>query len=222
MLAVTLLVASIAIVDSINPSTVVPALYLATWPRPHALASFTLGVFGAYLAGGLVLVLGPGPELIAALKGVGPQVEHITELAGGAALVVVGIVAWRSRGKSEGEQPRYGRSRTRRSAFALGAGIAAVELPTAFMYFGAVSAILGSHSSGVAEVSLVAAYNALFVLPLVAILALKLLAGERAERRLQNTGAWLRRAAPIALASLAGGGGAVLAVVGAGGLLLVR
>jgi threonine/homoserine/homoserine lactone efflux protein len=220
MIALTLLVASIALVDSINPSTVVPALYLATWPRPHGLVCFTVGVFAAYLAGGLVLVLGPGPELIAALKDVGPQLEHVTELAGGALLVVAGVVSWRSRNRQQSEQPRSARARTQRSAFALGAGIAVVELPTAFMYFGAVSAILGSHASGPAAVVLVAAYNILFVLPLLAILGLKVLAGERAERRLLNTGAWLRRAAPIALAAVAGCGGVVLATLGAGGLIM--
>ena len=37
------------------------------------------------------------------------------------------------------------RAHTRASAFALGAGIMAIELPTAFMYFGAISAILAAH-----------------------------------------------------------------------------
>ncbi|MEA2428084.1 MAG: hypothetical protein QOF37_1712 [Thermoleophilaceae bacterium] len=221
MLALTLLVVSIALADSINPSTVVPALYLATRPRAVGLATFTLGVFAAYLAGGIVLVLGPGPELIAALQHVGPQVEHVTELLGGAVLLVVGVVAWRSRGKPEREK-RPARDRTGRSAFALGAAIATIELPTAFMYFGAVSAILESHSSAAVQVGLVAAYNALFVLPLVAILGLRVLAGDRAERRLTAAGAWLRRAAPVALASAAGGAGAVLASVGLAGLVVFR
>jgi cytochrome c biogenesis protein CcdA len=222
MLALTLLVASIAIADSINPSTVVPALYLATRPRAHGLASFTAGVFAVYLAGGLVLVLGPGPELIAALKHVGPRVEHITELAGGALLAVAGIVAWRSRHRPESDQPLSGRVHTQRSALLLGAGIAVVELPTAFMYFGAISAILGAHSAGAADVLLVAAYNVLFVLPLLAILGLRMVAGERGERRLLNAGAWLRGAAPVALATIAGGAGIVLATLGAGGLVLAR
>ena len=61
------------------------------------------------------------------------------------------------------------RAPTRRSAFLLGAGISAVELPTAFMYFGAVSAILGSHAALPERIALVVAYNALFVLPLVTV-----------------------------------------------------
>jgi threonine/homoserine/homoserine lactone efflux protein len=221
MLAVTLLVASIAVADSINPSTVVPALYLATRPRAVGLASFTVGVFAAYLAGGLVLVLGPGPALIAALRDVGPQVQHVTELCAGAVLLGAGVVAWRSRGKPDGDRSRSARGHSRGSAFALGAGIATIELPTAFMYFGAVSAILGSGSSGLVQVALVVAYNVLFVLPLVAILGLRLLAGERAERRLVDARARLRRAAPVALAAVAGCAGAVLASVGLGGLVVL-
>jgi cytochrome c biogenesis protein CcdA len=221
MLALTLLVASIAVADSINPSTVVPALYLATRPRATGLGSFAAGVFAAYLAGGLVLVLGPGPALIHALRDVGPQVEHLTELCAGVVLVVVGAVTWRTRGRPGDDSRRPARDHTRGSAFALGAGIATIELPTAFMYFGAVSAIVSSHSPGVAQVALVAAYNVLFVLPLVAILALRVLAGERAERRLADAGGRLRRAAPIALAAVAGCAGAVLATLGLGGLVLV-
>jgi threonine/homoserine/homoserine lactone efflux protein len=222
MLALTLLVASIAIADSINPSTVVPALYLATRERAHGLASFTAGVFAVYLAGGLVLVLGPGPALIAALERIGPQVEHVTELCAGVLLLAVGVMMWRSRGRPDRDEGRSPARHSRGSAFALGAGISAIELPTAFIYFGAVSAIVGSHSAAPVQVSLVIAYNVLFVLPLVAIIGLRLLAGERAERRLVAARGWLRRAAPVALASVAGGAGAVLASLGFGGLVLFQ
>ena len=64
MPTLTLLVASIALADSLNPSTIVPAIWVASSPRAH-LVSFASGVFGTYLAGGLVLVFGPGPVLIA-------------------------------------------------------------------------------------------------------------------------------------------------------------
>lgn len=221
MVALALLVASIAIADSINPSTVVPALYLAARPQGRGLTSFTVGVFAAYLAGGVVLVLGPGPALIAALRDVGPLAEHVTEIAAGAVLLGVGLIAWRSRRRPEADRQRsagIGRS----SAFALGAGIALVELPTAFMYFGAVSAILESHSAAPAELALVAAYNALFVLPLVAIIGLRRLAGERAEAPLAAVGGWLRRAAPVALAAVAGCAGTAVAAIGLGGLVLAH
>ena len=59
MLALTLIVASIALADCVNPSTLVPALWLASARSGRGLASFTVGVFVVYLAGGLILVLAP-------------------------------------------------------------------------------------------------------------------------------------------------------------------
>ena len=53
MFALTLLVVSIALVDSVNPSTLIPGLWLATAPGAGRLASYTLGVFAVYTIGGL-------------------------------------------------------------------------------------------------------------------------------------------------------------------------
>jgi hypothetical protein len=218
MFGLTLLVGSIGVADSINPSTVAPALYLASRPRAVGLAVFIAGVFGVYLAGGIVLLLGPGPQLIAALRDIGPQVERLSEAGAGAVLLALAILAWRARGRPVGSG-RTLPAPTRRSAFLFGAGISAVELPTAFMYFGAVSAILGSHAALPARIGLVVAYNALFVLPLVAVLFVRVHAGAQAEQRLAAAGAWVRRGAPVALATIMGVGGLVLAIIGVSGLL---
>ena len=218
MLALALLVTSIALADSINPSTVVPALWVASAPRAHGLTSYTLGVFVVYLAGGLVLVFGPGPALIAALHHVQGPIEHALQAAGGGVALAFAFVLWRSRhGEQAQRTPR--RSYTRWSAFALGAGIMAIELPTAFMYFGAISAILTAHTAAPLEVSLLLAYNALFVAPLVAIFAIRRLAGERAEQWLVSGEGWLRRFGHLALTGAAGAAGAVLVAVWLTGLV---
>jgi cytochrome c biogenesis protein CcdA len=219
VLTLTLLVATIAVVDSLNPSTVMPALYLAGAPGARGLGSFTLGVFAVNLVGGAVLVLGPGPELISALKGIGPSAEHIAEAAAGVALLVIAWVLWRAR-RSPDAVERTPRSRRRGAAFALGAGISAIEFPTAFMYFGAVSAILVSSAGVAAQLTLVTAYNVLFVLPLLAIIAIRHFAGDRAERRLATIRVRLQTLAPRALAAVTGGAGAVLASLGVAGLLM--
>ena len=215
MLALTLLVVSIALADSINPSTVVPALYMAGRHGVRPLAGFVAGVFAAYLAGGLVLVLGPGPELIAALRHVGPQLEHVLEAGAGVVLLVVAIALWARRRTPPAEKPSKGAG-SPRAALALGAGIAAIELPTAFIYFGAVSAILASRSGVAAQVLLVVAYNALFVLPLLAILAARALGP---DVRLATAGDWLRRVGPIALSAVLAAGGAGLMSFGLDGML---
>ncbi|MDQ6779019.1 MAG: GAP family protein [Actinomycetota bacterium] len=198
MVALTLLVLSIAIADSVNPSTVVPALWQAGAPRGRGLASLTLGVFVVYLAAGVALAFGPGPALIHALHHVGGTFAHALEAGGGMLALALAVSVWRSRDDPP-DDTRLRRCRTRASAFAFGAGIMAVELPTAFMYFGAISAILSAHPVAVVSLSLLIAYNALFVTPLVAIIAIRLLAGERGDRWLAAGESWLRGAGRLAL-----------------------
>lgn len=111
------------------------------------------------------------------------------------------------------------RAYTPASAFALGAGIMAVELPTAFVYFGAISAILTARPGVPLEVSLVALYNALFVLPLVAIVLIRGFAGDRAEGWLEKTEERVRRAGRLALPGVVSAGGAALLALGVSGLL---
>jgi cytochrome c biogenesis protein CcdA len=219
MLALVLLVASIGIADSINPSTVVPALWLVTAPRGGGLGSYTLGVFAVYLAGGLLLVFGPGPALISALHQVRGPVEHIVEVAGGVLALTYAFVSLRSQPREPGQKHRPRRSYSRASAFTLGAGIMVIELPTAFVYFGAITAILAAHPTAPVEVSLLLAYNALFVAPIVAILVVHRFAGERFDQWLLSSEERLRHAAHVALTGAAGAGGTVLLVLGITGLL---
>ena len=217
MPALTLLIASIALADSINPSTVVPALWMASTPKAH-LVSFTGGVFAMYLAGGLLLVFGPGPALISALHHMQGGVEHAVEAAAGAVVLALAFGLWRSRHSEQVTRlPQPGA--TRRSAFLLGVGIMAVELPTAFIYFGAISALLAAHAVAVGEVSLLIAYNALFVGPLLAIVAVRRFAGPRAERWLATGWERLLGFGQVLLAGLTGSAGIALVVIGLTGLL---
>jgi cytochrome c biogenesis protein CcdA len=220
MVGLTLLVVTVALADSINPSTVVPGLWLASAPSAYGLASFTLGVFAVYLTGGLVVLFGPGPALIAWLHHLHGPVEHGLQAVGGIVALTIAFVIWRSRERTE-DQPRPRRCNTRGSAFALGAGIMAIELPTAFMYFGAISAILAAHSAASLQISLLVAYNALFVAPLVALLAVRRLAGARADEWIASAGGRLRSLGRLALTGVAGTAGVVLLTIGVSGLLVL-
>jgi cytochrome c biogenesis protein CcdA len=218
MVGLTLLVVSIALADSINPSTVIPALWLASAPRASRLLSYTLGVFAVYLAGGLVLVFGPGAVLIAAFHSVQGPVEHALQATGGVLALGFALALWRSR-RTVADEPRIRRSYTRLSAFTLGAGIMAIELPTAFMYFGAISAILAAHKAAPAEISLLIVYNALFVAPIVALLALRRLAGAQADQWIAAAEARVSRLGQLALTGAAAAGGAALLAIGLVGLV---
>src|SRR5947209_16427507 len=82
MLQLIGLVVSIGLADSLNPTTVGPALYLAAGNRPRrSVIRFTLAVFVVNLLGGLVLTLGPGEAILALVPRPGATVRYILETA---------------------------------------------------------------------------------------------------------------------------------------------
>ncbi len=184
MLALVALAVSVGIADSLNPSTIAPALYLATGvDASRRLLHFTLGVFTVYLAGGMVLVLGPGHAVLSAVARPGRRETHLIELVlGGVALAVAGALWLRRDGVAR--RVLAHEHRTAGSSFALGAAIMSVELPTAFPYFAVVAAVVGSDQSLARQLVLIVVFNVAFIAPLAAITALRRLAGPRVERPL--------------------------------------
>jgi cytochrome c biogenesis protein CcdA len=210
---------SVGLADSLNPSTVGPALYLATVRKPvWRVAQFTVGVFAVNFAAGAVLTIGPGRLLLGLVPHPQGTVRHVIELVAGLVLLGVAVALWVGR-----------RSLTRRdlpmrnsgggSAFITGASLAAVELPTAAPYFAVIAGIVASNASLAQEIVLLVLYNVAFVLPLLAIIMLVAFAGERADPWLQKGGAWLQRRWPVVLASLLLFVGSVLTVLGGTGLV---
>ena len=205
---------SVGLADSLNPSTVGPALYLATVRKPvWRVAQFTVGVFAVNFAAGVVLTIGPGRLLLGLVPHPQGTVRHVIELVAGLVLLGAAVALWVGR-----------RSLTRRelpmrnsgggSALITGASLAAVELPTAAPYFAVIAGIVASNASVAQEIVLLVLYNVAFVTPLLAIIMLMLFAGERADPWLQKGGAWLQRRWPVVLASLLLFVGSVLTVLG--------
>jgi cytochrome c biogenesis protein CcdA len=211
------LVVSIGIVDSINPSTIGPAAYLATArDAQRGLVGFALGVFAASLAAGLALTLGPGQLLISAIPHVSRETKHLIELGLGVAALVLGIVLWRRR-ETVASTVRKGRLPRGRSSFALGAGIIAVELPTAFPYFAVIAAIVGSDVGVLTQIALLVLFNALFVAPVLVIVVMRRLASARADRWLVAVRHWIdERAGELLAAVLLAAAIALIAVGGIG------
>lgn len=184
MLRILGLVVTIALGDSLNPSTIGPALYIASGERARiAVLEFTLAVFVVHLAGGAILVLGPGELLLSLVNKLDPSTRDLLELGAGMALLVAGIVLWTKRRRLR-QKDLPSPNPKRKSAILLGATIIAAELPTAFPYFAAIAAIVGSGNDTGAQLALLGAYNLCFILPLVAILMTLVVAGEHADELL--------------------------------------
>ena len=81
---------SVGLADSINPSTVGPALYLTTAHRRVVrVMQFTIGVFLVELAAGIVLTIGPGRLLLGMVPHPRDTVTHVIELVAGLVLPAV-------------------------------------------------------------------------------------------------------------------------------------
>jgi cytochrome c biogenesis protein CcdA len=202
MLRLIGLVVSIGLADSLNPTTIAPALYLATGERARTeVTEFTLGVFIVYLVGGAAIALGPGQLVLSLVPKPEADTRHLIEIIVGAVMIVVAAVLWRFRERLAAQEMPTPQESGRSSAI-LGATITAVELPTAFPYFAAIAAIVGAGLDVARQVILLVLFNVCFVMPLVAIAGTLAFAGDRADRMLSTARNFLQRKWPVLLAGL--------------------
>lgn len=193
---------SIGLADSVNPSTIAPALYLATGPDARGqVTRFSVAVFVVNLVCGAAVALGPGQLILSLVPHPEPEVRHALEIVAGVALLVAGAWLWRRRARlSHRELPQvdpHGRS----SSF-LGATISLIEFPTAFPYFAVIAAVVASALGPTRQLILLVIYNACFVLPLFAIVAVFFFAPNSSERILNRGREFLQRHWPILLAGV--------------------
>jgi cytochrome c biogenesis protein CcdA len=204
MLRLIGIVISIGLADSLNPTTIAPALYMAEGKRAVAeVVEFTLGVFAVYLFGGVLVLLGPGELILDAVPRPSHTARDIIEIVVGVAMLVAAAVLWRKRDRLGMARPEHRPPTQPRSSAILGATITAVELPTAFPYFAAIAAVVGSGYTLPRQIFLLVLFNVCFVLPLIAIAAVLAVAGDRAEDVLGRVRNFLRANWPRVLAGVA-------------------
>jgi len=216
------LVVSIGLADSLNPSTIAPALYMAAGDRAaERVTEFTIGVFLVYFLGGVAIALGPGQLLLSFVPHPHRTVRYSLEIAAGAAMLAGASILWRHRDRlAEHEAPPI--TTSGKSSVLLGATITAVELPTAFPYFAVIAALVGSGLGAAHQVVLLLLFNLCFVLPLIGIVATLEFAGDQAERILAAGRNFLQQHWPAVLAGLALLAGAFVVLLGATGLAGLR
>ncbi len=220
MLRLLVLMITIGLVDSLNPSTVAPALYLASGEhRRTRAAEFTLAVFLVNLAGGAIIALGGGQLLRHVIPDIDIRrtIRYAAEIVAGVTLLVGAWGLWRRRHRLVARGlPAAGSSRS--SSLVLGASITAAELPTAFPYFAAIAALVGSGLGVVQVFLLLVIFNLCFILPLIGILAVLLVAGDHADETLAAGRRFLERRWPHLLVGLITLVGCVAILFGATGL----
>jgi cytochrome c biogenesis protein CcdA len=204
--------------DSLNPTTIAPALYLATGERARGrVAEFTAAVFAVYFFGGAAIAVGAGQLIRPLLPHPRHHIADIIEIAVGAAMLAAAAMLWRHRERLT-LRPPPDFDPQGRSSWVLGASITAVELPTAFPYFAAIAAIVGSDLGPVRDLVLLLLFNLCFVAPLLGILAVLTFGGDQADQILADGREFLQRHWPAVLAGLALVAGVFVVALGLTGL----
>lgn len=211
MLAAAIIVAGIALVDSLNPATIGPALVLAASRHPvRRILEFAAAYFVVNVAAGIVLLLG-----ISLLPNPSDQLKHGAGVVAGVALIAAAVALLVARERLRRPRPpKESRGRAARSAPLFGAGIALAELPTAFAYFAAVAAIRAADLSPVQEVALIVGFNLLFLLPVFLIAVVLEFFPSAWERFINPFRRWISRHWPHVLAAALAAGGVALLVYG--------
>ena len=216
MAGLALAVVAIALPDSLNPSLIVAAAYLTLGAHPvRRSLVFTITAFAVTLAGGLAIALGLGDLILSLL----PKLSHTAKwnviTMVGVLVMCGGAVLWWRRDSLAGEPTDRHREPDEGSSAALmGAGIAGVELLTAFPYFAAIAMVLGSSVSAPSKISLLVVYNLVYVLPLVAIVVIRAVMGEKGAELLLPITTWIQTHWPIVVAPVAVAAGAAVTVFG--------
>jgi hypothetical protein len=206
VLSLVIAVIAIALPDSINPSLIAAELVVAAGPRPGARAVvFTAAAAAVTLAAGLALALGLGDLIVSLLPKPGRTLKYTLIIVAGCVLALGGVVIWIRRKSLAAHTPDLESNASVHggSAVVVGAGIAGVELLTAFPYFAAIAMIVGSSVAIPAKVFLIALYCLVYTLPLIAIAVVFMVKGERAEALLRPPIEWVFARWPRVVAPLA-------------------
>jgi cytochrome c biogenesis protein CcdA len=203
VLRLSITVVAIALPDCINPSLIAAELFVATGSRARRrVALFTAAAWAVTFVFGIALTVGLGDLILSLVPEPSATVKYALITAAGGVLIVGAAVIWvrrRSLTSSEASEPS---SLQHGSSALLGAGVAGVELLTAFPYFAAIALIVGANVSNAGKLFLVALYSVVYVLPLIGIAVVVAVLGERAERILRPLGMWMRARWPVIVAPL--------------------
>jgi cytochrome c biogenesis protein CcdA len=203
MLKLAVAVVLIALADCVNPSLIGGELFVATGVHPRRqTTAFAAAALVVTFVVGLALAVGLGDLILSLVPKPGRTVKYALIVFAGLVLVFGGAVVWIRRRALVSAKERDDQSRRHRPAALMGAGIAALELLTAFPYFAAIAMIVGSGVSNVGKLSLLVLYCVIYTLPLFAIAVVIAIMGQRAERILGPAGDWLSARWPVVVAPL--------------------
>jgi cytochrome c biogenesis protein CcdA len=186
---------------------------LATGRKPvPRLIAYTLGTGLTYFAGGVVLALGPAVLLRTLVTHHDGKFIHAAELIVG--ILALPLAVYIGTRKPAKMTERVPTDMSPGRGFLLGAGITFVDLPTAFMYFGAIALVVGADINAIKTVILLGIFCVAYVAPLIAITVVVAALGDRADPFLAKARVLVANWSQRVLALLTGAVGIYLIYLG--------
>ncbi|MEM7173019.1 MAG: GAP family protein [Pseudomonadota bacterium] len=204
MFDLVLIITPIALLDStsIIPLCIVLLVILLSGPAPLGRSgAFLTGIFVTYLICGLLILFGL-QSVFDAVNDYALEVwknpnreELIFQLVVGLVLLFFGFRKMRGRKRESSETPTAPETdgMTAIQAFLSGAGLTIVGMPGAVPYLAAIDLVLRSDVTRNQEITALVLYNIAFVVPLAAIVALRLALGERGQEPLDRVRGFFER-----------------------------
>jgi cytochrome c biogenesis protein CcdA len=192
MAALLFVLTSIALLDSISiiPLSIVALAVLLAGPKPLLTScSFILGTFCVYVVTGMALLVGLQSVFeefnayVEQLSGVPNTEEIIFQIALGLLLCAFGMRLAKARRARSGKASAKALSPAK--AFVVGMGLTFLGMPGGLPYFAAVDLILRAEVPMPRQLAAIVYYNIIFVSPLGAIVAIRVMFGERGQEILE-------------------------------------
>ncbi|WP_169580566.1 MULTISPECIES: GAP family protein [Microbacterium] len=196
-------IAGLALLDSLNPATIVAVtLILIAAPRRPALLA------GAAVVGAAITVFTVGAALFltagaaaSAVEGIVLALRYLAFGAAGVGLIVAGIHRFTERPRQPITLPAWFRPST---AVPFGMVLTAADLPNAFPYFIALERLVSNGTGVGVGLAVIAGYTLIYCLPCLVLLGVGLIARDRVRLRLVRlvdrfSGGTVGRSVPIAI-----------------------
>ncbi|QFS51705.1 GAP family protein [Nostoc sphaeroides] len=174
----------LAAIDSLNPTTTALHIYLLMTPKPLVRSiTFILGIIAGYWTAGLLIALGFSKVIVNAINSA-EKFIYVIQFFIGIVLIIIGFTLNQSFGKQA--TIKHPKSLKPMSTFVLGVVATLWDIPTALPYIIAIERIIEAKLSLLKLMGVLGFYNLIFVLPLIVLLWIYIMMGNKSAVLLER------------------------------------
>lgn len=194
MIGLSLVLVPILITDVINPVIFAATLYVLGTCHPiRNTLVMLLSFFVTYYLAGIAIAV--GLDSFSDAFALPHGFDYIVEVIVGALLVVFGLLSYKKDYTPPDEKLKKNEAMTVGQSLLLGLQVNLIGLPFAIPYFGAIDQILKAEVAVLPTLSILFAYNVLYILPFATMVLLFVVSRQQSEVIFQKINLWINKIA---------------------------